>query len=76
MSRDVYFKEEVASRISRGSHMEIDSERQEDMVSTHPSTIQRETIYPMETVEHVDLVDYVDHVDVPWDIAVGWKRPT
>jgi hypothetical protein len=71
------FEEEVAFRRSRGSHMEIDSERQEEMVSSlpHPSTIQREPVEPMETVEPVDPVDPVDHVDVPRDIAVGRKRP-
>jgi hypothetical protein len=62
VSRDVSF-EEVAFRRSRGSHMEIDSEKQEKMVSSppHPSTIQREPIEPMETIE---LVDPVDHVDI------------
>jgi hypothetical protein len=64
VSRDVSFEEEVAFRRSRGSHMEIDSERQEEMVSSppHPSTVQREPIEPMETVEPVD---HVDPVDVP-----------
>jgi hypothetical protein len=49
VSRDVTFEEEVAFRRSRGSHMEIDSERQEEMVPSPPCppTIQRET------VEHV-----------------------
>jgi hypothetical protein len=37
----VSFEEEVAFKRSRGSHIEIDSERQEDMVSSppHPSTV-------------------------------------
>jgi transposase InsO family protein len=49
VSRDVSFEEEVAFRRSRGSHMEIDSERQEEMVSSppHPSTVQREPVEPM-----------------------------
>jgi hypothetical protein len=68
VSRDVSFEEDVAFRRSRGSHMEIDSERQEDIVSPppHPSAVQRET---------VERVDPVDHVDVPRHIAVGRKRP-
>jgi hypothetical protein len=36
VSRDVSFEEEVAFRISRGYHMEIDSERKEEMVSSPP----------------------------------------
>ena len=62
-----YHEEEVAFRRSRGSHMQIDNEKQEEMVSSppHPSTIQREP------VELVDLVDRVDPVDVPRDISVG-----
>jgi hypothetical protein len=36
VSRDVSFEEEVAFRRSRGSHMEIDSEKQEEMVSSPP----------------------------------------
>jgi hypothetical protein len=69
VSRNVSFKEEVAFRRSRGSHMEIDSEMQEEVVSSppHPSIVQREPVEPMETVEPVDLVD---PVDVPRDIAV------
>jgi hypothetical protein len=36
MSRDVTFEEEVAFRRSRGSHMDIDSEKQEEMVPSPP----------------------------------------
>jgi hypothetical protein len=74
VSRDVTFEEEVAFRRSRGSHMEIDSERQEEMVPSppHPPTVQRETIEP---IDPIDLVDPVAPVDVPRDIAVGRKRP-
>jgi hypothetical protein len=77
VSRDVSFEEEVALRRSRGSHMEIDSEKHEEMVSSppHPSIIQREPIELVETIEPVDPVDPIDHVDVPRDIAVGRKRP-
>jgi hypothetical protein len=72
--RDVTFEEEVSFERSRGSHMEIDSERQEEMVFSppHPPAIQRET------VEHIDPIDLVDHValvDVTRDIIVGRKRP-
>ena len=51
--------------------MEIDSERQEEMVPSppHPPTVQRETTEP------IDLVDPVALVDIPRDIAVGRKRP-
>jgi hypothetical protein len=70
--RDVSFEEEVSFRISRGSHMQIDSETQEEMVSSppHPSIVQREPVEP------VDPVDPVHHVDVPRDIAVGRQRPS
>jgi hypothetical protein len=37
VSRDVIFEEEVDFRRSRVSHMEIDSERQEEMVPSLPS---------------------------------------
>jgi hypothetical protein len=75
VSRDVTFEEEVSFKRSRGSHMEIDSERQEEMVPSppHPPTVQRETIEP---IDPIDLVDPVAPVDVPRDIAVGQKRPT
>jgi hypothetical protein len=36
VSRDVTFKEEVAIKRSRGSHMEIDSEKHEEMVHYPP----------------------------------------
>jgi hypothetical protein len=78
VSKDVSFEEEVAFRRSRGSHMKIDSEKQEEMVSSppHPSTVQREPVEPVETIEFVDPVDPIDPVDVPRDIVVGQKRPT
>jgi hypothetical protein len=71
VSRDVTFEEEVAFRRSRGSHMEIDSERQEKMVRSppHPRVIQREIVEP------IDFVDTVAPVDVPRNIAVGQKSP-
>jgi hypothetical protein len=73
--KDVTFEEEVAFRRSRGSHMEIDSERQEEMASypPHPPTVQRETV---ELIDQIDLIDPVALVDVPKVIAVGRKRPT
>jgi hypothetical protein len=39
--------------------MEIDSEREEEMVSSppHPSVVQREPVEPVETVEPVDPID-------------------
>jgi hypothetical protein len=36
VSRDVSFEEEIAFSRSGGSHMEIDSEKQEEMVSSPP----------------------------------------
>jgi hypothetical protein len=73
--RYVTFEEEVSFRRSRGSHMEIDSERQEEMVPSppHPPAVQRETVEP---IDPIDLFDLVAPVDVPIDIAVGRKRPT
>jgi len=70
LSIDVTFEEEVAFRRSKGSHMEIDSERQEEMVPSphHPLEVQRETIEP------IDPIDPVPPVDVPRDIVVGQKR--
>jgi hypothetical protein len=67
LSRDVTFEEEVAFSRSRGPHMEIDSEIQEEMVPSppHPPTIQRET---------VDPIDHVAPIDVPRNIVVGRKR--
>ena len=52
--------------------MQIDSETQEEMVSSppHPSIVQRDTVEP------IDLVGPVAPVDVPRDIAIGRKRPT
>jgi hypothetical protein len=56
VSRDVSFEEEVAFRKSRRSHIETDSEREEEMVSSppHPSAVQREPVEPIETVDPVD----------------------
>jgi hypothetical protein len=72
VSRDVTF-EEVSFRRSRGSHMEIDSERQEEMVPSppHPLAVHRETIEP---IDQIDPVDPVAPIDVPRDIVVGRKR--
>jgi hypothetical protein len=74
VSRDVTFEEEVAFKRSRGSHMEIDSERLEEMVPSppHPPIVHRETIEP---IDQIDPVDPIASVDVPRDIAVGRKRP-
>jgi hypothetical protein len=67
VSRDISFEKEVAFKRSRRSNMQIDSERQEEMVSSppHPSVAQKKT---------VELVDPIHHVDVPRDIAIGWQR--
>jgi N6-adenosine-specific RNA methylase IME4 len=75
VSRYVTFEEEVAFKRSRGSHKEIDSERQEEMMHSppHPPTIQRETVEP---IDPFDLVDPLAPVDFPTDIFVGQKRPT
>jgi hypothetical protein len=71
MSRDVTLNEEVCFRISRGSHKDIDSERQEDMVPSppHAPTVQRET----SLIDQIDHVDLVARLNVSRDIAVGWK---
>jgi hypothetical protein len=72
--RDVSFEDEVAFKRSRGSHMDINSETQEEMVPSlpHPPRIQRGTIEP---IDPIDIVDPVAPVDVPRDIAVGRKIP-
>jgi hypothetical protein len=72
VSSDVTFEEEVAFMRSRGSHMEIDSEKQEYMVPSppHPLASQRETVEP------IDHIDHVAPVDVPRDIVLGQKIPT
>jgi hypothetical protein len=80
VSRDVSFEEEVAFRKSRRSHIETDSEREEEMVSSPPHTpaVQRESDEPVETIEPVDPVDPTEPVhpiDVPRQITVGRKRP-
>jgi hypothetical protein len=74
VSEGAKIKEEVAFRRSRGSHIEIDSERHEEMVPSplHPLAVQRETIEP---IDPIDIVDPIDPVDVPKDIAVGRKIP-
>ena len=53
--------------------MEIDSERQENMVPSppYPPEVQKR----IEPIDPIDLVDLVAPVDVPRDIAVGRKRP-
>jgi hypothetical protein len=79
VSRDVSFEEEVAFRKSRRSHIETDSEREEEMVSSppHTPTVQRELDEPVETIEldHVDPIELVHPIDVPMDITVGPKIP-
>jgi hypothetical protein len=67
VSRDVTFEEEIAFRRSKESQMEIDSEKNEEIVPSLPSKVQREIV--------TDLVDPVAPVDVPRDIVVGHKRP-
>jgi hypothetical protein len=62
------------------SHIETDSEREEEMVFSppHRSAVQRGPVEPVETVEPVDLVDPIDPIhpiDVPREITVGQKRP-
>jgi hypothetical protein len=73
VSKDVTFKEEVAFRRSRGSHMEIDSKRQEEMVPSplHPPAVQREKVEPIDPIDPIDLVALVH---VPRNIVVGHKR--
>jgi hypothetical protein len=64
--RDASFEEEVAFMRSRGYHLDIDSEKQEEVVPCppHPPTVQRETLEP------IDPIDIVPLVDVPRDIVV------
>ena len=52
--------------------MDIDSEKEEEMVHSppHPPTVQREIVDPIDPIHLVPLVD------VPRDILVGQKRPT
>jgi hypothetical protein len=70
--RYVTFDEEVAFMRSRGSHVDIDSEKEEDMVHSPPHlpTVQRETVEP------IDPIHPIPQVDVLRDIVVGQKRPT
>jgi hypothetical protein len=74
VSRDVIFEEDVSFKRYRGSHMEIDSERQKEKVPSpaHPPTIQMDTVKP---IDQIDPVDLIAPVDVSRDIAVGRKRP-
>jgi hypothetical protein len=74
MSRDVSFEEEVSFRKSRRSHIETDSEREEEMVSSPPHTfaVQREPNEPVETIEPIDPIH---PIDVPRELTVGRKRP-
>jgi hypothetical protein len=60
--RDVTFEEEVSFNISRGCHMDIDSERHEEMVPSppHPPIVQRDTIEPIDPIDSIDLVAPVD----------------
>jgi hypothetical protein len=77
--KNVTLNEEVSFRRSRGSHMDIDSERHEEMVPSppHAPTIQRETS-PIDQIDHFDIVS---PRNVSRDIAVGrkilaWDRQT
>jgi hypothetical protein len=72
VSRDVIFDEEVALMRSSESHMDIDSEEQEDPKDestnpcnpfVHPSYYEEESVEPAEPV------------DLPRDVAVTKKRP-
>ena len=69
--KNVTLNKEVSFRRSRGSHMDIDSERQEEMVPSppHALAIQRET-QPIDQIDHVDLVA---PLNVSRDIVVGRK---
>jgi hypothetical protein len=42
--------------------MEIDSERQEEMVPSppHPLVVQREIVYPIDPIDPVDPISLVD----------------
>ena len=73
MSQDISFEEEVAFKKSRRYQIEIDSEREEEMVSSppHPSAVQREPDELVETIEPIDPVDPVHPIDVPREITVG-----
>ena len=66
VNRDVTFEEEMAIQKGRGSDMEIDDD--EEMRSSPPPEIKRES------EENNELIDPIDPVDAPIDMAVSWKR--
>ena len=64
------FEEKMAIRKGRGSDMEIDDD--EEMRSSPPPEVKRES---EEKNEPIDPIDPIEPVDAPIDMAVGWKRP-
>ena len=70
VSRDVTFEEEMAIRKGRGSYMEIDDD--EEMRSSPPPKIKRES---EERNESIDPIDPVELDDAPTYMAVSRKRP-
>jgi hypothetical protein len=63
VNTNVTFEEEISFRRSRGSQMDIDSEKKEETIPSPHSIVHRETI--------IDPVDPVALVDSPKDIVVG-----
>ena len=70
VSRDIIFEEEMAIRKGRGSNMEIDDD--EEMRSSPPPEIKRES---EERNESISPIDPVEPDDAPIDTAVSRKRP-
>ena len=70
VSSDVSFEEEMAIRKGRGSDMEIVED--EEMKSSSPLEVKRES---KEKNEPIDPFDPVELVDAPIDMPVSRKRP-
>ena len=68
--RDVTFEKQMTIWKGRGSDMEIDDD--EEMRSSPPPEVKRES---EEKNELIDPIDPVEPVDAPTDIAVSLKRP-
>ena len=70
VSKDVTFEEEMAIRKGRGSDIEIDDD--EEMRSSPPPEVKRES---EEKNEPIDPIDPVEPVDAPIDMEGSKKKP-